>query len=306
MAATSIGSVKFPSLSDAIISDILAMADLKTIDRCKTLSIYWKNEMQSDEFLLMHSELVKKKCGSIYLHVDSPRMRRGGKLFKLHACTGALQEMNLPFNVSEDSKLTIIGAGNGIIALHCSKTDKTGQLVVLDPKYVIYNGVLYWLNLNDHAGTSPHCIVYYSAKDNEFGYILIPTEAVNLEKRQISIEGTLCFVGVEHDEESDSYTWTMWIIMFANGSKEWTVAMKGSGVGHLNYPKTFIGKGILMLSQRVIFRRDGDASIVLNKQIRIRGLSSIGCQTRTIQNMEFRVDAYTKSLLAMYDTAFPV
>ncbi|MED6172141.1 hypothetical protein PIB30_047292, partial [Stylosanthes scabra] len=129
MAATSTGFVELPSLPDVIISDILAMADLKTIGRCKTLSTYWKNELQSNEFLLMHSELVKKRCGSIYLHVDSPHMHRGGKLFKLHACTGALQEMNLPFNVSEDSKLTIIGAGNEIIALHCSETDKTGQLV---------------------------------------------------------------------------------------------------------------------------------------------------------------------------------
>ncbi|MED6200183.1 hypothetical protein PIB30_082594 [Stylosanthes scabra] len=102
------------------------MADLETIGRCKTLSR--KNQMQADEFLLMHSEFVKNRCGSIYLHIDSPRMHWGGKLFKLHALTGALQEMNLPFNVSENSKLNVIGAANGIIALCCAEVDNTSQV----------------------------------------------------------------------------------------------------------------------------------------------------------------------------------
>ncbi|MED6210735.1 hypothetical protein PIB30_066904 [Stylosanthes scabra] len=78
----------------------------------------------------------------------------------------------------------------------------------LDSKYVVCGGQLYWLNFNDHAGTSPQCIVYYSAKDNEFGYLHMPAKAANLEKRLISIDDILCFVGLE-SRDDEIYTWTI-------------------------------------------------------------------------------------------------
>ncbi|MED6147015.1 hypothetical protein PIB30_040125 [Stylosanthes scabra] len=261
MAATFTDSADFPSLPHIIVSDILAMADLKTIGRCKTLSTNWKNQMQTEEFLLMHSEFVKKMCGSIYLHIDSPRMHREGKILKLHAFTGALQEMNLPFNVSEDSKFNVIGAANGIMAIRCVEADNTSQVIVWNPVSSHFRLISEFthghrrLSYSAYGfGISPQCIVYYSAKDNEFGYLHIPEEAVNLEKRLISIDDVLCFVGLE-SRDGEIYTWTIWMINSVDGSKEWTTSMKASGCGW---------------------------------EIRIRGLSSTASQSRTIQNMEFR------------------
>ncbi|MED6198454.1 hypothetical protein PIB30_066394 [Stylosanthes scabra] len=338
--------------------------------------------MRTDEFLLMHSEFVKKRCGSIYLHIDSRRMRRGGKIFKLHAFTGALQEMSVPFSVSEDSKFNVIGAANGNMAIRCAEADNTSQVIVWNPvssyfrlisefthghhrlsysaygfgyipnsteyflvniyklnscdkncwctsyssltrqwsspficpeyvqllnsKYVLCDGLLYWLNFNDRVGTSPQCIVYYSAKDNEFGYLQMPEKAVNLEKRLISINDVVCFVGLESGD-GEIYTWTIWMINSVDGSTEWTTFMKASGCGQIHYPEAFISNEILMLRETVNMHQVSDSNtFLLKKEIRIRGLSSTASQSRTIQNMEFRVDSYTKSILAMYDTAFPV
>ncbi|MED6117077.1 hypothetical protein PIB30_106554, partial [Stylosanthes scabra] len=116
-------SVHLPYLPNDIISDIIAMTDLKTIGRCRSLSTYWRRQLQADDFLLMHLEYVKRRCGSIYLHVVSPCRGRGRRLFKINSWSGSWEEIYLPFEVSIDSQMEVVGSGNGIIAVRCGETD---------------------------------------------------------------------------------------------------------------------------------------------------------------------------------------
>ncbi|XLR20051.1 hypothetical protein S83_047963, partial [Arachis hypogaea] len=47
----------------------------------------------------------------------------------------------------------------------------------VDSKYVVNNGIVYWLNWNNRAVISPYCIIQLSIFTNQFGYILILLEA---------------------------------------------------------------------------------------------------------------------------------
>ncbi|MED6227356.1 hypothetical protein PIB30_112731, partial [Stylosanthes scabra] len=170
--------------------------------------------------------------------------------------------------------------------------------------YDVCNGVLYWLNFNNNPSTSPQCIVHYSPTKNEFGYILIPPEAVSLEQRLISINVVLCFVGIQTD--GGSYSWTMWMIKCSDGSKSWQFLLKSAGTGPVYYPESSLLKEIVMLRQRIsLHEGDGDVFMV-RKEIKIAGLRPRILQAKVIQCFEFELDYYAKHVCALFDVVVPV
>ncbi|MED6215771.1 hypothetical protein PIB30_001392 [Stylosanthes scabra] len=87
---------------------------------------------------------------------------------------------------------------------------------VLDPKYVVHKGEVYWISWNSRGVTKPQCIIRYSIVKREFSYILIPLAAQSNMTRLLVHSDDLCFATVHRAD--GGYRWLLWIIDEEDGA----------------------------------------------------------------------------------------
>ncbi|MED6133496.1 hypothetical protein PIB30_028677 [Stylosanthes scabra] len=118
---------------------------------------------------------------------------------------------------------------------------------VLDPKYVVHKGEVYWISWNSRGVTRPQCIIRYSIAKREFNYILIPAPAQSNMTRLLAHFDELCFATVQRAE--GGYRWLLWINDEEEGTHSWRLWTEYFGVGSAEYPECFSGEDIITIQE---------------------------------------------------------
>ncbi|XLS49006.1 hypothetical protein HN51_023364 [Arachis hypogaea] len=166
----------------------------------------------------------------------------------------------------------------------------------VDSRYVVNHGIVYWLNWNNHAQTSPQCIVHFSNFTNQFGFILIPMEARAMIQRLLICEGCLYYAAVH--AKSDSYRWLIWKIEEGNQGYSWELSSQFGGHGSAESPE--------YLTHDYLVTVKDTSQPTRGTQFTITKLDTKNQQRRTLKVVEFPLSTYIKSLNLNFNTIVPV
>ncbi|MED6210733.1 hypothetical protein PIB30_066902 [Stylosanthes scabra] len=238
-----------PTLPDDLIVEVFARADGKTVGRGRTLSTFWRDTLVSDEFVYSHLIHTKARSTTSFVHFGMKGPRAiGSWVIRFNADSGNREQLKMPF--FEHGNIALRYVSGNIALRYVSDGMPPGLIVwnpttskfiriddpmrhavilqckaweteiicpiyvqVLDPRYVVHKGEVYWISWNSRGVTRPQCIIRYSPR----------------------AEG--------------GYKWLLWIIDEEDGAHSWRLWTEYFIVGPAEYPECFSGEEIIAIKE---------------------------------------------------------
>ncbi|MED6191936.1 hypothetical protein PIB30_005415 [Stylosanthes scabra] len=215
--------VPIPELPDEICFEIFKRCDAKTILKVKATSHYWKNTLNSYEFVYEVSEAWKSKGCSIVAHYGFTNKRNSSKdwVMSIDAVFGEPYKRTVPMVVADDGWYRLLGVENGILCFrYCSAGDKSYLLawnsadkstkLIPDPPGHYCNKCSFLYTFGYFPGSVHYGIVHlfkrkprqkfwqvtmYSSAERDWVLTLTCPEYVqNLDPNYVSVDGVIYWI----------------------------------------------------------------------------------------------------------------
>ncbi|MED6129618.1 hypothetical protein PIB30_109625, partial [Stylosanthes scabra] len=124
-----------PDLPNEICFEIFKRCNAKTICKVKATSHYWKNTLNSYEFVSEVSEAWKSKGCSIIAHYGFTNKLNSSNdwVVSIDALFGESNNINVPMVVTNDGWYRVIGVENGIFCFRYCSARNTSYLLAWNP-----------------------------------------------------------------------------------------------------------------------------------------------------------------------------